>query len=157
MPFSSRASSRSQQLLEKTNVASPNMAALSPAVQDRLFMLGIGLTACAVIDVMRRMLISYKEAAIEPPAENKPQYITQEVEDSLKLSTLDKLLDSPNYAIQETASIIICERALHDGSTIDVLLWYITQPDYEAREQGIRALNMMMNSCSYTSILYSGA
>jgi hypothetical protein len=127
------------------------MAALSPAVQDRLFMLGIGLSACAVIGVMRRMLNHYRIAAIEPAAENKPQYITQDVEDSLKLSTLDKLLDSPNYAIQETAAVIVCERALHDGSTIDVLLWYITQPEYEFREQGIRALNMMMNSCSYTS------
>lgn len=122
------------------------MAALTPAVQDRLFFLGVGLTACAVIGLMRRMLIASRQAAIIPPAENKPQYITQEVEDSLKLSTLDKLLDSPNYAIQETAAIIVCERALHDGSTINILLWYITQPDYKSREQGIRALSMMMNS-----------
>lgn len=96
------------------------------------------------------MLIAYRDSAIEAPVENKPQYITQEVEDSLKLSTLDKLLSNPNYAIQETASIIVCERALHDGSTIDILLWYITQPSYESREQGIRALNMMMNTCALT-------
>lgn len=102
------------------------------------------------------MLISYRDSAIEAPVENKPQYITQEVEDSLKLSTLNKLLSNPNYAIQETASIIVCERALHDGSTIDVLLWYITQPNYESREQGIRALNMMMNSCALT-LIYSFA
>jgi len=130
------------------------MVGLSPAAQDRLFVLGIGFATCAIISVMRRMLIHYRDAAIEPPAQNKPQYITQEVEDSLKLSTLDKLLDSPNYAIQETAAIIVCERALYDGQTIDVLLWYITQKEYELREQGIRALNMMMNNCLSLHVPY---
>lgn len=125
--------------------------AVSPALQDRLFMLGVGLTACAMIDVMRRMLIHYRASAIEAPAENKPQYITQEVEDSLKLSTLRKLLDSPNFAIQETAVTIVCERVLHDQTSVDILLWHITQPEYEKREQGIRALKEMVNSCSFPS------
>jgi hypothetical protein len=96
---------------------------------------------------MRQMLIKYRDEAIIPPSESKPQYITQAVEDSLKISTLEKLLESPNYCIQETASIIIYERALHDGATIDVLLKYITQPEHHLREQGIRALAMIMNSC----------
>lgn len=126
------------------------MAPLSSSSQERLFVLGLGFAACAVISLMRRMLIHYRDDAIEPPPSNKPQYITQEVEDSLKLSTLDKLLDSPNFAIQETAAIIVCERALHDGTTINVLLWYITRPDYELREQGIRALSMMMNNSMQT-------
>ena len=123
------------------------MAGLSPAAQDRLFFLGIGLTTCAVIGLMRRMLIQYQQAAVIQPSEGKSQYITQDVEDSLKASTLYKLLDSPNYSIQETTSIIICERALHDGTTIDVLLHYITRPEHDIRERGVRALTMMMNSC----------
>jgi len=96
---------------------------------------------------MRRMLAQYRDAAIIEQANEGSHYIDQNVEDSLKLSTLNKLLDSPNYSIQETTSVIICERALHDGSTIDVLLYYITRPDYGIRETGIRALTMMINSC----------
>jgi hypothetical protein len=131
------------------------MAALSPATQDRLLVLGLGVTACAVIGLMRRMLVYYREAAAIPQAENKPQYITQDVEDSLKLSTLDKLLDSPNYSIQEITAVIICERALHDGQTIDTLLYYITRPDHDTREQSIKALSMMVNSCKYFSLNFS--
>ncbi len=125
------------------------MAAISPAAQDRLFIFGLGLATFAVVGLMRQMLVHYRDAAAILPSENKPQYITQDVEDSLKLSTLDKLLDSPNYCIQETTAIIICERALHDGPTIDILFWYITQRDHKLREKGIRALTMMMNSCEY--------
>src|SRR5689334_14109527 len=123
------------------------MAALSPAGQDRLLMLGIGVSAFAIIGLMRRMLIHYRDEAIIPPSENKSQYITQDVEDSLKLDTLDKLLDSPNYCIQETTAIIICERALHDEEAINTLLWYLTRPNHDMREKAIRALTMMMNSC----------
>ncbi len=126
------------------------MAAISPAGQDKLFVFGLGLATFAVIGVMRQMLVHYRDAAAIPPSENKPQYITQDVEDSLKLSTLYKLLDSPNYCIQETTAIIICERALHDGTTIDVLFWHVTRPDHKLRERGIRALTMMMNSCEFT-------
>jgi len=125
------------------------MAVLSPASQDRLFLFGIGVTAVAVVGLMRHLLTKYRDLAIEPPVENKPQYITQEVEDSLKLSTLDKLLDSPNFCIQETAAIIICERALHDTLTIDTLLWYITRPDHDKREKGVRTLTMMMNPSTF--------
>lgn len=123
------------------------MAVLSPTSTERLALFGIGLSTIAVIELMRRMLVLYRDAAVIPASENKPQYITQEVEDSLKLSTLDKLLDSPNYCIQETTAIIVCERALHDSTTIDALLWYITRPEHAQREKGIRALTMMMNSC----------
>ncbi|RFU32007.1 hypothetical protein B7463_g4308, partial [Scytalidium lignicola] len=122
------------------------MAALSPAASDRLLIFGLGLTTFAVLGFMRYLLVENREAAKIKPPQNKPQYITQDVEDSLKLETLNKLLDSPNYGIQETTAIIICERALHDGVTIDTLLWYITRPDHDMREKGIRALTMMMNS-----------
>lgn len=129
------------------------MAALSPAAQNRLFLLGIGLGTVAVLGLMRRMLIHYRDAAIIPLSENKPQYITQEVEDSLKLSTLDKLLDSPNYTIQETTSVIICERALHDSAAIEALLWHITRPDYDLREKGVRAILMIVNGCRWAGDL----
>lgn len=129
------------------------MAGLSPTSQDRLFLLGIGASAIAVLHLMRRMLILYRDSSILPPSENKPQYITQDVEDSLRYSTLDKLLDSPNYCIQETTAIIVCERALHDSTTIDTLMWYITRPEHQEREKGIRALTMMMNHCGLLPIL----
>jgi hypothetical protein len=124
------------------------------AAQDRLFIFSLGVSTFVVIGLMRRMLLHYRDAAIIPQSEGKPQYITQEVEDSLKLSTLNKLLDSPNYSIQETTAVIICERALHDGNTIDALLYYITQPDHGTREQGIRALTMMINSCKLFLVTY---
>jgi hypothetical protein len=120
------------------------MAALSPAAQDRILLLSLGLATCGVIGLMRRMLVYYREAAAVT-TESKPQYITQAVEDSLKLTTLNKLLDSSNYGIQETTEVLICERALHDGNTIDVLLYHITRPDHTMREQGVRALTMMLN------------
>ncbi len=123
------------------------MSGLSPTGQDRLVLLGLGVASCAVLGLMRQMLVYYREASIIPQDQIKSQYITQEVEDSLKISTLDKLLDSPNYCIQETTSIIICERALHDEPTMAALLWYITRPEHKERETGIRALTMMMNSC----------
>jgi hypothetical protein len=121
------------------------MAGLSPTGQHRLFLLGLGVSTGAVVWLMRRLLIKYRDAALEPESNNN-QYITQKIEDSLKESTLDKLLYSPNFCIQETASIIICERALHDKSTINALLWRITQPDHDTREKGVRTLTMMMNS-----------
>jgi len=122
------------------------MAGLSPTGQNRLFLLGLGVSTGAVVWLMRSLLIKYRDAALEPKSENEPQYITQEVEDSLRLGTLDKLLCSPNFSIQETASVIICERALHDKATINALLWHITQPDHDMREKGIRTLTMMLNS-----------
>jgi hypothetical protein len=130
------------------------MAALSPAAQDRLLLLGLGITACAALGLMRHLLTSYRVAAIIPPSEIKPQYITQDVEDSLKISTLNKLLDNPNYSIQETTATIICERALHDETTTDTLFYYITRPDHAMREKGIRALTMMMNSREWSTLIY---
>ncbi|KAL3419227.1 cytoskeleton-associated protein [Phlyctema vagabunda] len=127
------------------------MPGLSPVGQDRLLMFGLGLSTCAVIGLMRHMLVRYRDSAIEKPVAGKPQYITQEVEDSLKLSTLDKLLNSPSYGITETTTVIVCERALYDGTSLDVLLWYITQPDHDTREQGIRALMMVLSHCSATA------
>jgi len=126
------------------------MAMLSPSFQNKLLILGLGVTSCAVIEAMRRMLAHYRDLAKIPASPDESSYITQAVEDSLKLSTLDKLLDSPNYGIQEITSIIICERALHDENAVDTLLWHITRPDHKERERGIRALILMMNSCEHS-------
>jgi len=119
------------------------------ATQNRIFLIGLGVSSCLVINLMRRMLSSYRDAAIVPPEKQKSKFVDQKVEDSLMLGTLDKLLESPNYSIHEIASIIICERALHDTPTVETLFQYITQPDYEMREKGVRALRMIMNSCKY--------
>lgn len=96
---------------------------------------------------MRSLLVHYRDASIIPPIEPKPQYITQAVEDSLRLSTLHKLLDSPNYSIQEITNVIICERALHDTSAIDTLLWSVAQKAYTRRDEGVRALDMIASQC----------
>ena len=79
------------------------MAAMATA-HDRLLCIALGVTSYMVVNYMTRMLLAYREAALNPPTEIKSQYITQEVEDSLKLTTLNKLLDSPNFSIQDTTT-----------------------------------------------------
>jgi len=127
------------------------MAGLSVKSQDSLFLFGIGVSTVVVLQLMKRMLVIYRDAAILPLSENKPQYITQDVEDSLRYNTLDRLLDSPNYCIQETTAIIVCERALHDEKSLTSLMWYITRPQHAEREKGVRALTMLMNHCKGTA------
>ena len=123
------------------------------ATHNRIFLLGLGVSTCLVINLMRRMLLSYRDAAIDPPEKQKSKFVDQKVEDSLMLGTLDKLLESPNYSIHEIASIVICERALHDPATVETIFQYITQPDHETRERGVRALRMLMNSCKILRFL----
>lgn len=107
---------------------------------------GLGvLVTCTIYFTMRQMLAAYRDAFIIPPSDNKPQYITQEVEDSLKLNTLEKLLDSPSWVIRDTTNTIICERALHDEASLTTVLHCLTRPEYESREKGIRALKMMID------------
>ncbi|ESZ97960.1 hypothetical protein SBOR_1631 [Sclerotinia borealis F-4128] len=112
----------------------------------------LAVTTCAVFAFVRRRLIHYREAATIPPTENKSHFIDQQTEDSLGLNTLSKLLDNPNYGIQETAAIIICERALHNDFTINSLLHDISQPDYDRREKAIRALVLIVNSSTVAPI-----
>ncbi|POS83618.1 hypothetical protein EPUL_003502 [Erysiphe pulchra] len=122
------------------------MAVLSPNNHDAIIV-GLGmLVTCAVFVTMRQMLIYSRDSAIIPPSENKPQYITQDVEDSLKLSTLEKLLDSPSWVIRDTSSTIICDRALHNETAFTTILRCISRANYETREMGIRALNLMLDS-----------
>jgi hypothetical protein len=120
------------------------MAALSSATESRILVLGFGLTTtCAVLALMRHMLIAYRDSVEVKKPSAKTQYITQGTEDSLKSSTLEKLIESHNYSIQETAARIVFDRALHDGATLDALLWELTHPDRDRREQAIRALYML--------------
>ncbi|QPH01337.1 hypothetical protein C2857_005536 [Epichloe festucae Fl1] len=78
-----------------------------------------------------------------PPKEPKTQYITQETEDSLELSTLEKLLMHPNYSIREVATKILCDRAINDNETLLRLLYGVTRPDYDERMQCLRALALL--------------
>ncbi|KAI1005128.1 hypothetical protein K3495_g3092 [Podosphaera aphanis] len=128
------------------------MAVLSLTYNDAKIA-GISLAvSCAVLATMRQMLIFYRNSAIIPPSVNKPQYITQEIEDSLKISTLEKLLDSPSWVIRDTTSTIITERVLHDKSSFLIILGCITRPEYDTREKGIRALNMIINHATIGSL-----
>lgn len=119
------------------------MAGLSAAGENRIVLLGLGVTACVIIGAMRHMLIVYRDSVEVKRPPPKTQYITQGTEDSLKPSTLEKLVESHNFGIQETATRIVCDRAVHDNVTLDSLLWELTRPDYGRREQAIRALNML--------------
>ncbi|KAI9650476.1 hypothetical protein NHQ30_000492 [Ciborinia camelliae] len=128
------------------------MAIISPTGQERLLFLGLGITTCAIVAFVRHRLIHFREEATISPAENKSHFIDQKTEDSLRLNTLNKLLNNPNYGIQETASIIVCERALHNEFAINTLLHEISQPEYDRRGKAIRALIMIMNSSTISRI-----
>jgi hypothetical protein len=84
-----------------------------------------------------------REDAEVKPVTPKTQYITQETEDSLNLSTLDSLLGHYNFAIRETAAKIVCDRAVNDPAAIHQLLYGITRPDYDERITNLRALAMI--------------
>lgn len=119
------------------------MAGLSAAQENRILLLGIGLAAGAIVGIMRHMLIVYRDSVEIKSPPPKTQYITQGTEDSLKQNTLEKLVDSHNYGIQETATRIVCDRAVHDNVTLDIVLRELSRPEHGRREQAIRALNML--------------
>src|SRR5438105_93953 len=107
---------------------------LPSVARDERVILGF-FTAAAVgtAYLMHIMLSDFRDEAEIKPMQPKTQYITQETEDTLKYSTLETLLGHYNYAIRDTACKIVCDRAANDGSTLDVLLWGITRPDYDER------------------------
>ncbi|KAK3329651.1 hypothetical protein B0H66DRAFT_33775 [Apodospora peruviana] len=102
---------------------------------------GVGVIALFVLG--RTTLRVWRDEAEIKPAQPKTQYITQETEDSLQLGTLDTLLNHYNFQIRETTAKIICDRAANDPSTLEVLLWGITRPDYDERMMNLRALAMI--------------
>ncbi|KAK4447579.1 hypothetical protein QBC34DRAFT_131662 [Podospora aff. communis PSN243] len=108
----------------------------------------MGASAATLIFVMRFVLEQWREDAEIKPVQPKTQYITQDTEDSLKAETLSTLLGHYNYAIRETSAKIVCDRAVNDGSTIELLLWGITRPDYDERMKNLRALAVITDTQS---------
>ncbi|KAI8632063.1 hypothetical protein F5Y19DRAFT_423081 [Xylariaceae sp. FL1651] len=116
------------------------MGFLSIMRDERLVALGFGVAAVSCIAAMRLVLLHCRDEAEIKPTQPKTQYITQDTEDSLKLSTLHNLLQHYNFAIRDTALRIVAGRAVNDGAAINDLLWGITREDYEERLQSLSAL-----------------
>ncbi|KAG5927448.1 hypothetical protein E4U42_002251 [Claviceps africana] len=110
---------------------------------ERVLLISIGLAALGIIGTVTTTLEYIRDQYEIPPKEPKTQYITQETEDSLELSTLEKLLQHPNYSIKEVATKILCDRAVNDSETLLALLYGITRPDYEERMRCLRALALL--------------
>jgi hypothetical protein len=107
---------------------------------ERLVAIGFGVAAVSCIAGMRIILRHCLDEAEIKPTQPKTQYITQDTEDSLKLSTLNNLLQHYNFAIRDTALRIVAGRAVNDDSAVDDLLWGITREDYDERTQSLSAL-----------------
>ncbi len=123
------------------------MAILSLAFarDERVIFAGLGMATAGFIALMSFVLAEYRNASEIKPPQPKTQYITQETEDSISLTTLDSLLGHYNFAIRETAARIVCDRALNDGVTVSQLLWGLAQRPYEERMKNLRALAMIMD------------
>ncbi len=107
---------------------------------DRIVFSFLALNAVAGMLGARILLQQWRDDAEIKPVQPKTQYITQETEDALKLSTLDTLLGHYNQSIRETSAKIVCDRAVNDKDTVDLLLWGITRKDYDERMRNLRAL-----------------
>ncbi|XXG94660.1 hypothetical protein Hte_000917 [Hypoxylon texense] len=111
---------------------------------DRLVAASLGLGTVGFLLAMRSILEYYRDEAEVKPTPPKTQYITQDTEDSLGLSTLESLLSHYNFAIRDTALKIVAGRAVNDSSAVYHLLWGITRIDYEERMEALRALAFAM-------------
>ncbi|KAK0733430.1 hypothetical protein B0T26DRAFT_631302 [Lasiosphaeria miniovina] len=107
---------------------------------DRVIVAGTGLWIAGLAVALHFYLKQWTDEAEVKPPQPKTQYITQDTEDSLKTKTLDTLLGHYNYAIRDTASKIVCDRAVNDELTVETLLRGITRPDYDERMKNLRAL-----------------
>lgn len=125
----------------------------SIARDERVIIASLSVGAVGLVLMMRTILTSYRDDAEVKPVQPKTQYITQETEDALKLGTLDTLLGHYNYAIRETAGKIVCDRAINDGSTVDVLLYGITRPDYDERMKNLRCLAIITDHRELSLVL----
>ena len=124
-----------------TPLPAVNMGWFSSLVRDDRVILGaLGTSTIAMLLMVRFMLEKWREDAEIKPVQPKTQYITQDTEDALQVGTLDTLLGHYNFAIRETAAKIVCERAVNEPSTLDILLRGITRPDYDERIKNLRAL-----------------
>jgi hypothetical protein len=117
-----------------------SMGYLSFARDERFVALGISFAAVGCITAMHLILLHFRDEAEIKPAQPKTQYITQDTEDSLKLNTLQNLVQHYNFAIRDTALRIVAGRAVNDSSAIDQLLWGITREDYDERMRNLDAL-----------------
>ncbi|CAK7568155.1 MAG: hypothetical protein SEPTF4163_006138 [Sporothrix epigloea] len=107
---------------------------------------GLGVMTVAIAGLyvgVRELLRPYHAASINYPPLPKTQYITQDTEDSLSLTTLEKLLNHYNYSIRETAAKIVCDRAINDDDVLLMLLRGITRRDYEVRIRNLRVLAIL--------------
>ncbi|KAI1263119.1 hypothetical protein F5Y18DRAFT_396091 [Xylariaceae sp. FL1019] len=116
------------------------MGYLSFMRDERVAALGLGLAALGCIAAMRAILEHCRDEAEVKPTQPTTRYITQDTEDSLKLSTLRSLLRHPSYAIRDTAVRIVTGRALSDDDAVNDLLWGITRESYDERTENLRAL-----------------
>ncbi|ELR10503.1 hypothetical protein VC83_04799 [Pseudogymnoascus destructans] len=122
--------------------------------ENRILVIGLGVSVVAALGLMRYMLIAFRDAAeIEQPAP-KTQYIDQKTEDALMPSTLEKLISSHNKDIQGVASRIVLDRALHDVDTIGGLLWVVTSKDPERREKALRVLHLICGESSLADVYH---
>ena len=116
---------------------------LSFARDERVILATIGLATFGIVSTMITALTIIRDNNEIPPTEPKTQYITQDTEDALQLDTVSKLIDHPNYSIREVAVKILCDRAINDTETTEILLYGITRPDYEERMRCLRALALL--------------
>ncbi|KAI4858808.1 hypothetical protein F4820DRAFT_200855 [Hypoxylon rubiginosum] len=116
---------------------------------DRLIAASLGLGTVGFLLAMRSILEYYRDEAEIKPTPPKTQYITQDTEDSLGLSTLESLLSHYNFAIRDTALKIVSGRAVNDSSAVYHLLWGITRIDYEERMETLRALAFAMEDNAF--------
>lgn len=100
------------------------------------------MAVCAVV-LMHSLLKEYRDESEVKPVPPKTQYITQDTEDSLTVSTLNALLDHYNFSIRETAAKIVCDRASNDPAVFRTLLYGIARPDYDERMKNLRALALI--------------
>ena len=117
----------------------------STAYDNRVVLASLTLASVGLLYALRFILEQHRDEAEIKPVQPKTQYITQDTEDSLKLGTLDTLLDHYNFAIRETASKILCDRAANDGSSIQSLLWGVTRPKHEERLLNLQSLAMIID------------
>ncbi|KAL1857060.1 hypothetical protein VTK73DRAFT_8146 [Phialemonium thermophilum] len=127
----------------------------SLARDDRFILATLGVGTAGLLVMMYRILENVRDDVEIKPEQPKTQYITQETEDALRLGTLDTLLGHYNYAIRETASRIVCDRAINDGTTLDVLLYGITRPDYDERMKNLRCLAIVVTDHQTLHLLHT--
>ncbi|KAJ8130892.1 hypothetical protein O1611_g2734 [Lasiodiplodia mahajangana] len=131
------------------------MGFFSFARDERLVAVGFGIATVGCVAAMRTILLHFRDKAEIQPTPPKTQYITQATEDSLKLSTLNTLLQHYNFAIRDTTLRIVAGRAANDNSAIDDLLWGITREDYEERMKSLRALTFALEDNAYRNSLFT--